>query len=108
MMAAHGYRFSEEKIDNDKRNGMAPVPVYYKPMLTARQLLALDKIRQYGWELYFIRRLGARKALVVVRNRIKNVVGVLEKGGNIDLKAKIRLRDDSWPAFILKRGNCLS
>lgn len=95
MSANPGQQDSEHNglFIHDKRGGTPAIPEYFRALLSAKQLLALDHIGKYGWELYFIRRIGRNEVLVAVRNSTRKALAVLEKDGRVNLDHNLRLRD---------------
>ena len=79
--------------DRDNRRKMAPIPNNYKKLLSPAQLIALNNVGKFGWELHFVRRNGLEVPVPVVKGPNGETIGVIDEDGNIDTKPKIVIRD---------------
>ena len=75
-----------------KRNRVAAVPDDLHAVLTENQVMAIRRIEGFGWELKFVRRVGIKKPIAVVRDPAGKTLGVLEDDGRINLEHQLRLR----------------
>ncbi len=80
-------------MENEKRHNDDPIPKNLEDWLSQDQLDALNQIRNFGWELKFIRRPVFQDPIVVVICSDGNKVGVLEKDGKINMNPGITIRD---------------
>ena len=80
-------------MDNEQRKGMNPVPENIDELLNEAQLRTLHGLKQFGWELYFVRRPLFQEAVPVLINREGNKTIVLETNGGINEKAEINIRE---------------
>lgn len=81
-------------MSHEKRIGQKAVPENLKEILSEFQIMTLNKIAGFGWELMFVRRPLLQEVVPVVRNHEGAQVGVLEKDGRINLEPKIDLRNN--------------
>jgi hypothetical protein len=79
-------------MDNDKRTGQQAIPDNLEDWLSQDQLDALHQIRNFGWEIKFIRRPAFQDPIVVIYCSDSNI-GVLEKDGKINMNPDITIRD---------------
>lgn len=79
-------------MDRDKRCGQAAVPANAKRLLNDLQVVALNQIEGYGWQLMFIRRPLFQEPVAVVVDGQGKKVGVLETDGQINMDPNIQLR----------------
>ena len=90
-------------MDNEQRKGMNPVPENIDELLNEAQLRTLQGLKQFGWELYFVRRPLFQEAVPVLINREGNKTIVLETNGGINEKAEINVRECIPAAEHLKK-----
>jgi hypothetical protein len=79
-------------MNYEKRTGEKAVPDNLKELLTELQLMSLNKISSFGWELIFVRRPLFQEVVPVIRNHNGVQIGVLEEDGRINLEPEIALR----------------
>lgn len=75
-----------------KRNRVAAVPDDLRGVLTENQIMAIRRIEGFGWELKFVRRVGIKTPIAVVRDPAGKTLGVLEDDGRINLQHGLRIR----------------
>lgn len=80
-------------MDAEKRDREAPVPDNLEDILSEFQLMALRRIKSFGWELLFVRRVPFHAAVPVIVNDDGNKVGVLEEDGRINMEPDIKIRE---------------
>jgi hypothetical protein len=76
----------------DNREGRDPVPEELDTVLNNLQLLALEKIKRYGWKLKFVRRPLFQEVTPVISNRCDTQYAFLECDGDINMQATDILR----------------
>ena len=76
----------------ENRETMAPIPANLKKLLNQAQLLTIQRIGQFGWELQFVRRNGLEVPLPVVKGPTGEAIGVIDEDGNIDSNPDIVIR----------------
>lgn len=79
-------------MNNEKRTGEKAIPENLKEILTELQLMSLNKITSFGWELIFVRRPLFQEVVPVIKNHNGIQIGVLEEDGRINLEPEIALR----------------
>ncbi len=77
----------------DKRNKQPAIPKNVQDYLNLDQEMALVNLRQFGWEIKFIRRPPFQDSIVVLINTDGRTIGVLEKDGRINTDPKMVIRD---------------
>jgi len=80
-------------MDKELRKGMKPVPENIEELLNEAQLHTLQGIKQFGWELHFVRRPLFQDAIPVLINREGTKTIVLEVNGSINEEAEIDIRE---------------
>ena len=80
-------------MDNEKRHNDDPIPENLEDWLTQDQLDALKQIRNFGWELKFVRRPAFQDPVAIIFCDNGKKIGVLEKDGKIDMNPDITIRD---------------
>ncbi len=91
-------------MDKEQRKGMNPVPDNIEELLNEAQLRTLLGIRQFGWELFFVRRPLFQDAIPVLINRDANKTIVLEVNGSINENPDIDIRECVPAAEHLKKA----
>ncbi|MES9950331.1 MAG: hypothetical protein ACH255_16820 [Candidatus Thiodiazotropha sp.] len=76
----------------EKRTGERAIPGNLKEILTELQMMSLNKLSSFGWELFFVRRPLFQAVVPVVRRHDGIQIGVLEADGRINMKPEIVLR----------------
>lgn len=79
-------------MDKERRTGEMPIPDALKDTLNDLQLIALQNIERFGWELRFVRWPLFQDAVPVVFNGEGNMIGVLEEDGRLNLESDIQVR----------------
>ncbi len=79
-------------MSDDKRKGDKPIPDNIKEYLNDAQLVALQKIEGFGWNLVFIRRPLFQEPVAVVTNPDGSSIGILENDGKVELEPDIEIR----------------
>ncbi|MES9993211.1 MAG: hypothetical protein ABW098_14745 [Candidatus Thiodiazotropha sp.] len=77
----------------EKRRGEKAVPDNLKELLSDLQLMSLNKMKDFGWELLFIRRPLFQDVVPVVSDHDGIKIGIIEGDGRINLEPDIRLRE---------------
>jgi len=76
----------------DKRKGQPPIPKNLKDFLTEDQIMSLNSISHFGWEVLFIRRPAFQDPVVVLINSDGRSIGILGDDGKIQVDTDIVLR----------------
>ena len=79
-------------LENDKRGVQRAVPVDVGRYLNEAQLLALQSLEGFGWQLAFVRRPLFMEPVVVVHHPDHSQYALLEDDGAVNQKVKIGLR----------------
>ncbi|EDY86787.1 conserved hypothetical protein [gamma proteobacterium HTCC5015] len=79
--------------DDEKRQGMDPIPPDVSEFLNTDQKMALNRIAGFGWKLRFIRRPLFDTPTVVAVDPEGNQHAVLEEDGEINMNPDIVIRD---------------
>jgi hypothetical protein len=78
----------------EKRTGEKAIPDNLKEILTELQMMSLNKITSFGWDLVFVRRPLFQEVVPVIKNHNGVKIGVLEEDGRINLEPQITLREN--------------
>jgi len=76
----------------ERRERSAPVPVNLCDYLTDEQRVSVEQMREYGWQLAFVRRPLFLDPVIVVTNEDQTRMGVLEIDGSINTHVVLNLR----------------
>jgi len=76
----------------ENREKMAPIPANLGKLLNQAQLLAIQKVGQFSWELQFVRRNGSEVPFPVVKGPNGEAIGAIDEDGNIDTNPDIVIR----------------
>jgi hypothetical protein len=79
-------------IENDKRGLQRAVPIDAERYLNEMQMLALQSLEGFGWQLAFIRRPLFMAPLVMAQNSNATQFALLEEDGSVNLKPDIVFR----------------
>lgn len=80
------------KANNERRNGVAPVPEDLHEVLNDAQLLSLQKLEGFGWSLEFVRRPLFQEVVPVLCHQDNGALGVMRDDGTLNIKPDIQLR----------------
>ena len=80
------------EVNNERRKGMAPVPDDLHEFLNDAQMLSLQKLEGFGWNLEFVRRPLFQEVVPVLLHPDNGSLGVMRDDGTLDLQADIQLR----------------
>ena len=83
---------AENQMNNERREGLVPVPSDLKPYLNEDQMRTYRTMQGFGWEMYFIRRPVFQLPTVVMINHEGTHVAVIDENGRFDQDTKIELR----------------
>lgn len=86
------YLGSDSSIRTERRGSRAPVPPNLKGILTEEQLLALNNVENFGWQLAFIRQPMFQQPIAVVVSPDHQRHAVLELDGQVNLNPDIVIR----------------
>jgi hypothetical protein len=86
------YLGSDSSIRTERRGSRAPVPANLKALLSDEQLLALNNVENFGWQLAFIRQPMFEQAIAVVVSPDHQRHAVLEIDGEVNLNPEIIIR----------------
>ena len=80
-------------MDKEKRKGGNPLPKILKEVLNEAQLITLNKIEGFGWELEFIRRELFQGVVPVLFHPDSGKFGVLEDDGTLNTNSDAKIRE---------------
>ncbi len=78
----------------EKRKGESPIPDNLDDYLNDDQLQALAQIKNFGWQLKFVRRPLFQQPVAVIINTDGDRLGTLESDGRIELQGNFDLRSE--------------
>lgn len=76
----------------DKRGSQEPIPRDLEHYLTPLQLESLDHLKDFGWQLAFVRRPLFEMPTVVLLSPEGKQYAVLEEEGSLNLEPQLRWR----------------
>jgi hypothetical protein len=76
----------------DKRGSQEPIPRDLEHYLTPMQLESLDHLKDFGWQLAFVRRPLFEMPTVVLLSPEGKQYAVLEEEGSLNLEPQLRWR----------------
>ncbi|MCR6651885.1 MAG: hypothetical protein NVV73_10510 [Cellvibrionaceae bacterium] len=76
----------------DKRGNQEPVPFNLEHYLTPLQLQSLDHLKDFGWQLAFVRRPLFEQSTVVLLSPEGKQYATLEQEGSLNLEPEQRWR----------------
>jgi hypothetical protein len=79
-------------MQNDRRTGESSVPANLREYLNDYQMLALDRMRELGWELKFVRRPIFQQPIPVIHHAGNNEHAIIEEDGTINKDLYINIR----------------
>ena len=79
-------------MERERRKGMAPVPEKLYEVLNDAQLLSLNKLEGFGWNLEFIRRPLFQEVIPVLFHPDTNKYGILNDDGTLNAQPEIQVR----------------
>jgi hypothetical protein len=79
-------------IEHDKRGLQRAVPIDAERYLNEMQMLALQSLEGFGWQLSFIRRPLFMAPIVMAQNSTATQFALLEEDGSVNLKPDIIFR----------------
>ncbi len=77
---------------SERRGGKIPIPADLDQLLTQDQLLALNRVQEFGWQLAFVRRPLFQAPVTVVTSPEHQRFAVLEEDGEINQSPDIVIR----------------
>ena len=80
-------------MEFDKRIGTSPVPSSPSFFLNEKQLNGMKVLKEFGWELAFIRRPLFSDVIPVVKNMHEQATGVLGVDGILNLRNDLKMRE---------------
>ena len=80
-------------MDKEKRKRGNPLPKILKEVLNEAQLITLNKIEGFGWELEFIRRELFQGVVPVLSHPDSGKFGVLEDDGTLNTNSDAKIRE---------------
>jgi hypothetical protein len=85
---------SEWKQNNEeRRKGQPAVPSDLKPYLNPNQMLTLNAMKNFGWQMYFIRRPLFQRPTAVMINHEGTRIAEIEENGTFDTETRIVIRN---------------
>ena len=82
----------DEALLKDKRKGQTPIPTNLKDYLSEEQMMSLNNLSHFGWEIFFIRRPAFKNPVVVLLNSDGHSIGILGDDGKIQVDPDIVIR----------------
>lgn len=79
-------------MEEERRKGMDPVPHDLDVILNDAQLLSLNKLEGFGWNLMFIRRPLFQEIVPVLFHPDTGIFGTLTDDGTLDTPPDIQVR----------------
>lgn len=76
----------------ERRKGEKPIPDNYKSLLNEAQIIALNRLTAFGWNLKFVRRPLFQEPVPVLWNAHGNKIALLEEDGKLNMKPDIKIR----------------
>ena len=90
-------------MDRERRKGVKPVPENLEELLNEAQLRTLRSIRNFGWQLHFIRRPLFQEIVPVLISREGDKFAVLEANGSINEQVDLDIRDCTPAPELMKK-----
>ncbi len=78
---------------SDRRSNQEPIPKEIMLSLTQDQLISLETLEFFGWELQFIRRSDPNNCLFVFWHREYNDYACMDETGDVTIEPEIKVRD---------------
>ena len=82
----------DEALLKDKRKGQVPIPNNLKDYLSEDQIMSLNNLSHFGWEVLFIRRPPFKDTVVVLLNSDGHSIGILGDDGKTQVDTDIVIR----------------
>ena len=79
-------------MERERRKGMTPVPEKLSEVLNDAQMLSLNKLEGFGWNLQFVRRPLFQEVVPVLFHPDNGTLGVMRDDGTLDMEPDIQLR----------------
>ena len=79
-------------MHKERREGMAPIPEKLDEVLNDAQLLSLNKLEGFGWNLEFVRRPLFQDVVPVLFHPDTKKYGLLRGDGTLNAQPEIRVR----------------
>lgn len=89
-----GRSTEKEPLEEDRRQGMEPVPENLEALLNELQLHALHQIQIFGWKLHFVRRSLSHDPVPGIISPEGNKIATLERDGRIKLLDESTVRSE--------------
>ena len=80
-------------MKQEKRKGLAPIPEKLKDVLNDAQMLSLNKLEGFGWNLQFVRRPLFQEVVPVLFHPDTNKYGILNDDGTLNAQPEIQVRN---------------
>ena len=79
-------------MEEEKRKGEIPIPEKLEEILNEVQLLELQKMEGFGWELRFVRRPLIQETVIVMIHPDRGKIGILEADGTPNMQSDVKIR----------------
>ena len=80
-------------MKQEKRKGLAPIPEKLEEVLNDAQMLSLNKLEGFGWNLKFVRRPLFQEVVPVLFHPDTNKYGILNDDGTLNAQPEIQVRN---------------
>lgn len=80
-------------FEEDRRQGIAPVPDNLDKLLNQHQLRALRQVETFGWQLHFVRRPLFQDPIAAIISPEGNKIATLEQDGRVNILDNSVIRD---------------
>lgn len=75
-----------------ERNTQQPIPDDIQLYLTAEQVLMVERMADFGWDLWFIRRPAFQDSICMIHRNPDNENAVIEPDGTINYNHEVIIR----------------
>ena len=90
-------------MDTEKRKGTKPVPDNLEEVLNEAQIDTLRAIKNFGWQLHFVRRPLFQEVVPVLINQEGDRLVILEADGSLNDKVILDIRDCTPAPELMKK-----
>ena len=79
-------------MDKEKRKGRAAIPGHFKKLLNEEQILSLQRLEKFGWEVRFVRMPLFQPLIIALYNVSTDKFGILNEMGDLDTDSDLKVR----------------
>ncbi len=76
----------------DKRDKQPPIPVRLSEYLNQAQIATINKMEQFGWELFFVRRPLFQEVITIMRFLQSGETALIEEDGSFNRAHEVYVR----------------